>query len=86
MSSTGMTSGMSSGMTGGTSNVGGTTTGGTTTGGTTTGGTDGTQVSWKAVWQVVPALLGGAVALLVAFFVVCFVKEIHGLRRGRRKD
>lgn len=68
----GMTTGMTTGMTGGTSSVGGT---------VSTGGTDGVQVSWKAVWWVVPALLGGAFVLFVAFFL----KEIHGLRRGRRK-
>ncbi|MFH8239122.1 hypothetical protein ACSLFT_23700 [Streptomyces sp. G6] len=71
--STGMTSGMTTGMAGGTSSVGGT---------VSTGGTDGIQVSWKAVWWVVPVILGGALVL----FAVFFVKEIHSLRRGRRKN
>ncbi|MEU1050434.1 hypothetical protein ABZ400_35590 [Streptomyces sp. NPDC005897] len=71
--STGVNSGMTTGMTGSTSSVGGT---------VSTGGTDGVQVSWKAVWWVVPALLGGAFVLFVAFFL----KEIYGLRRGRRKN
>ncbi|MEU9578317.1 hypothetical protein [Streptomyces chilikensis] len=70
MSSAGST-GMTSGMSGGMSSVGGT---------VSTGGTDGTQVSLKAARWVVPALLGGVLALLVVFFV----KEIHGLRRRRR--
>jgi hypothetical protein len=71
--STGMTSGVTTGMTSGISSVGGT---------VSTGGTDGTQVSLKAAWWVVPALLGAAFAL----FAVFFVKESHSLRRRRRKN
>ncbi|MFD5300918.1 hypothetical protein ACFWJU_37710 [Streptomyces mutabilis] len=81
MSSTGMTSGMTTGMTSGTSSgmAGGTS---SVRGTVSTGGTDGIQVSWKAVWWIVPALLGGAFVLFALFFV----KEIHSLRRGQRKN